>query len=74
MLYAFTDPTSPAGGISVDGWKMLWKYCAERLLHRRHYKYGFDPLNRGDVQVSTFYSSSLYGKIDAAAESSDASR
>ena len=28
MLYAFTDPTSPAGGISVDGWKMLWKYCA----------------------------------------------
>ena len=23
--------------------------------------YGFDPLNRGEVQVSTFYSSSLYG-------------
>ena len=32
--------------------------------------YGFDPLNRGDVQVSTFYSSSLYGKIDSAADSS----
>ena len=24
MLYAFTDPASPAGGISVDGWKTLW--------------------------------------------------
>ena len=35
------------------------------------YKYGFDPLNKGDVQVSTFYSSSLYGKVDAAAESSE---
>ena len=35
------------------------------------YKYGFDPLNKGDVAVSTFYSSSLYGKIDAAAESSE---
>ena len=21
MLYAFVDPASPAGGISVDGWK-----------------------------------------------------
>ncbi|MBS6954962.1 MAG: hypothetical protein KH230_17235 [Enterocloster asparagiformis] len=28
-------------------------------------------MNKGEVQVSTFYSSSLYGKIDAAAESSD---
>jgi iron(III) transport system substrate-binding protein len=24
MLYSFTDPESPAGGISVDGWKTLW--------------------------------------------------
>ena len=70
MLYAFTDPTSPAGGISVDGWKMLWKYCANGSYTGD--SYGFDPLNRGDVQVSTFYSSSLYGKIDSAADSSSA--
>ena len=31
-------------------------------------KYGLDPLIRGDVQVSTFYSSSLYGNIEAAEE------
>ncbi|RKI64907.1 hypothetical protein D7V91_15390 [bacterium 1xD42-67] len=71
MLYAFTDPASPAGGISVDGWKTLWKYCAEGKSGGDDYKYGFDPLNKGDVQVSTFYSSSLYGKIDAAGESSE---
>jgi iron(III) transport system substrate-binding protein len=69
MLYSYTDPTSPAGGISVEGWKMLWKYCAEGNFTGD--SYGFDPLNRGDVQVSTFYSSSLYGKIDSAADSSD---
>ncbi len=68
MLYAFVDPSSPAGGISVEGWKMLWKYCAGGNFTGD--SYGFDALNRGDVQVSTFYSSSLYGKIDAAAESS----
>ena len=55
----------------MDGWKTLWKYCAEGKSGGDDYQYGFDPLNRGDVQVSTFYSSSLYGKIDAAAESSD---
>ena len=69
MLYAFTDPASPAGGISVDGWKKLWQYCANGNFTGD--KYGFDPLNRGDVQVSTFYSSSLYGSIDAAADSSE---
>lgn len=71
MLYAFVDPTSPAGGISVDGWKTLWNYCENGKSGGDDYKYGFDPLNKGDVQVSTFYSSSLYGKIDAAAESSE---
>lgn len=71
MLYSFVDPSSPAGGISTDGWKMLWKYCEEGKSGGDDYKYGFDPLNKGDVQVSTFYSSSLYGKIDAAAESSE---
>lgn len=69
MLYSFTDPTSPAGGISVDGWKMLWKYCAGGVFTGD--SYGFDALNRGDVQVSTFYSSSLYGKVDTAADSSE---
>ena len=69
MLYPFADPSSPAGGITVDGWKTLWKYCEGGVFTGD--SYGFDPLNRGDVQVSTFYSSSLYGKIDAAAESSD---
>lgn len=68
MLYAFTDPESPAGGISVEGWKALWKYCKDGFFTGD--KYGFDPLNRGDVQLSTFYSSSLYGNIDAAEASS----
>ena len=68
MLYAFVDPSSPAGGISVDGWKTLWNYCANGVFTGD--SYGFDPLNRGDVQVATFYSSSLYGKIDAAGEDS----
>ena len=61
MLYAFTDPESPAGGISVEGWKTLWKYCANGDCTGD--KYGLDPLMRGDVQVSTYYSSSLYGNI-----------
>ena len=68
MLYAFVDPASPAGGISLDGWKTLWKYCANGMFTGD--SYGFDALNRGDVQVSTFYSPSLYGKIDAAGEGS----
>ena len=71
MLYAFVDPESPAGGISVDGWKTLWKYCEGGKSGGDDYKYGFDPLNKGEVQVSSFYSSSLYGKIDAAAEGSE---
>ena len=69
MLYSFVDPESPAGGISIDGWKTLWKYCANGVFTGD--SYGFDPLNRGDVQVSTFYSSSLFGKIDTAADSSE---
>ncbi len=70
LLYAFTDPASPAGGISVDGWKALWKFCADGKFGGDDWKYGFDPLNKGDVAVSEFYSSALYGKIDAAAEGS----
>ncbi len=66
MLHAFTDPASPAGGISVDGWKTLWNYCANGNFTGD--SYGLDPLIRGDVQVSTFYSSSLYGNIEAAEE------
>ena len=68
MLYPYVDASSPAGGISIDGWKTLWKYCANGNFTGD--SYGFDPLNRGDVAIGTFYSSSLYGKIDAAAESS----
>ena len=61
-----------AGGISTEGWETLWKYCAEgKYSSDDTYKYGFDPLNKGDVAVSTFYSSSLYGKLDAAAEGSE---
>ena len=72
LLYSFVDPSSPAGGVSIDGWKTLWNYCANGVYSSDDtYKYGFDPLNKGDVAVSTFYSSSLYGKIDAAAESSE---
>ena len=69
MLYAFTDPASPAGGISVDGWKTLWAYCANG--NNTGDKYGLDPLIRGDVQLSTFYSSSLYGNIEAAEETAE---
>ena len=69
MLYPYTDPTSPAGGISIEGWKTLWAYCQGGVFTGD--SYGFDPLNRGDVQVSTFYSSSLYGKVDDAASGSE---
>ena len=69
MLYAFTDPSSPAGGISIDGWKTLWKYCAGGNFTGD--SYGFDPLNKGDVQVSTFYSSAYYGKLDEASTKSE---
>jgi len=65
MLYAYTDPASPAGGISLEGWKKLWAYCAGGTFTGD--SYGLEPLIRGDVQVSTFYSSSLYGNIYAAA-------
>lgn len=70
ILYAFIDPSSPAGGITVDGWKTLWRYCAEGRSGKDDYQYGFLPLNKGDVQVSAYYSSSLYGQINMAAESS----
>ena len=66
MLYPFADPQSPAGGISVEGWKTLWNYCANGNFTGD--SYGLEPLIRGDVQVSTFYSSSLYGNIEAAEE------
>ena len=70
MLYPFVDPASPAGGITVDGWKTLWKFCADGKFGGDDWKYGIDPLNRGDVAISEYYSSSLYGQIDVAADSS----
>ncbi|MBO7358508.1 MAG: extracellular solute-binding protein [Clostridia bacterium] len=69
MLYPYADPESPAGGISIEGWKTLWAYCAGGIFTGD--SYGFDPLNRGDVAIVTFYSSSLYGKVDAAATISE---
>lgn len=69
MLFPYADPTSPAGGISVEGWKALWKYCAGGVFTDD--SYGFDPLNRGEVQVATFYSSSLYGNVDLASTKSE---
>ena len=71
MLYPFADPSSPAGGVSIDGWKTLWKFCADGKFGGDDWKYGIDPLNRGDVAVSEYYSSSLYGSIDTAADGSD---
>ena len=68
ILYAFVDPASPAGGISVDGWKTLWKFCADGKFGGDDWKYGIDPLIRGDVAVTEYYSSSLYGSIDTAAD------
>ena len=70
ILYPFVDPASPAGGVSVDGWKILWRYCAEGKSGGEDYQYGFLPINRGDVQISAYYSSSLYGQIEAAEGSS----
>ena len=69
MLFPYVDPDSPAGGISVDGWKALWNYCAKGNFTGD--SYGMDPLNRGDVQVSTYFSSALYGSVDVAADSSE---
>ena len=68
LLYPFTDPSSPAGGITVDGWKTLWKFCADGKFGGDDWKYGIDPLIRGDVAISEYYSSSLYGSIDNAAD------
>ena len=70
ILYAFINPASPAGGVTMEGWKTLWRYCAEGKSGGGDYQYGFIPLNRGDVQISAYYSSALYGQIKAAEESS----
>ena len=72
ILFPFIDPSSPAGGVSIDGWKTLWAYCEGGVFSSDDtYKYGFDPLNMGHVAISSFYTSSLYGKVDSAAEISD---
>ena len=70
ILYPYVDPASPAGGISVDGWKILWRYCNEGKSGGDDYQYGFLPLNRGDVTISAYYSSALYGQIELAEETS----
>lgn len=72
MLYPFIDPESAAGGVSVEGWKSLWRYYAGGKSGGDDYKYGFLPLNRGEVQIAPLYSSSLYGSINSGADSSSA--
>ena len=69
MLYPFVDPASPAGGVSVEGWKALWRFCAEGKSGGDDYKYGFLPLDRGEVQISAYYSSALYGDIQGPSDS-----
>ncbi len=71
MLYAFADPTSqPAASPSTAGRPCGSTAPTAVYSSDDDYKYGFQPLNKGDVQVP-FYSSSLYGKIDSAADSSE---
>lgn len=71
ILFPYVDPSSPAGGISIEGWKRLWKYCAEGISSAdSSYKYGFDPLNKAEVAISSYFTSSLFGNIDNAAETS----
>ena len=72
ILYPYADPTSPAGGISVDGWKKLWDYCAGGVYSADQlYTYGFDPVNMGEVAIGSFFSASFYMMLDIAAQRSD---
>ena len=64
LLFPYVDPSSPAGGITVEGWKMLWKYCANGQLFTQD-KYGFDPINRGEVAISSYYLSGFYNQVTA---------
>ena len=71
LLYPFINSASPAGGVSIEGWKTLWRFCNQGISGPgSDYQYGFLPLNRGDVQISEFYSSALYGQIAAAEDTS----
>jgi len=70
FLYPYVDPESEAGGISVEGWKKLWRFCADGQVFMED-TYGFDPLNRGDVNMSIYFTSALYGAIQNAADSSE---
>ena len=69
LLYPYADPDSEAGGITIEGWKHLWDYCANGKFTKDNY--GFDPLNRGDVQVSTYFSGKLYKDIQTADRNSE---
>lgn len=70
LLYPYVDPNSEAGGISVEGWKMLWQYCAGGRVFTED-NYGFEPLNRADVQISSHFLSNIFGKVSDAATTSE---
>ena len=56
ILFPYVDPNSPAGGISAEGWKTLWKYYADGILADNSEE--TDPLSPDGVQIA-FCSSSL---------------
>ncbi len=57
ILFPYVDPESPAGGISVDGWKVLWKYCSGGI--QTNSEEETDPLSREGVQIAFCTSSML---------------
>ena len=57
MLFPYIDPNSPAGGISAEGWKTLWKIYADGVFPKDDEP--ADPLNLDGVQVAFCSSSAL---------------
>ena len=67
MLYPFTDPTSPAGGITVEGWKTLWAYCAGGKSGGDHPLKGtMEPENWAlvDIADGTYYIAEYLGILN----------
>ena len=57
MLFPYLDPNSPAGGVSAEGWKSLWKIYADGISPKDDEE--TDPLNLEDVQIAFTSSSTL---------------